>query len=180
MRQLNTNNMDGTNGLTECPIAPGQNKTYTIRATQYGTSWYHSHQSLQSGEGLLGPIIINGPSTSNYDIDLGALPMTDWYRAPLFQIYASKPSGPPTSDSLLSNGTGVFNGTGSYATTTLIPGKKHKLRLINTSTSSFLHVALDQHTFTVIAADFVPIRPFTTSNLSLAIGKSLVLNLWWA
>jgi FtsP/CotA-like multicopper oxidase with cupredoxin domain len=169
--------MDGTNGLTECPIAPGHSRIYRFKATQYGTSWYHSHQSLQYGEGLLGPIVIHGPSTSNYDIDLGALPITDWFRKPLFQIFASSPAAPPTSDSLLLNGTGVFNGTGDYATTTLIPGKKHKLRLINTSIGSYLHVGLDQHPFTVIAADFVPIKPFTTSSLSLAIGESLTFSL---
>lgn len=28
--------MDGVNGITECPIAPGRNKTYTFVATQVG------------------------------------------------------------------------------------------------------------------------------------------------
>jgi hypothetical protein len=31
---------DGANGVTECPIAPGSQKTYTFLAEQYGTSWY--------------------------------------------------------------------------------------------------------------------------------------------
>jgi len=41
VRQLNSNNMDGTPGVTECPIPPkGTNsKTYSFLATQYGTSW---------------------------------------------------------------------------------------------------------------------------------------------
>jgi hypothetical protein len=30
--------MDGVNGVTECPIAPGQTKTYRFQATQHGTS----------------------------------------------------------------------------------------------------------------------------------------------
>lgn len=30
--------MDGTNGLTECPIVPGGTKVYRFKATQYGTS----------------------------------------------------------------------------------------------------------------------------------------------
>jgi hypothetical protein len=38
MRQLGTNEMDGTNGITECPIAPGKTKVYRFMATQYGTS----------------------------------------------------------------------------------------------------------------------------------------------
>jgi FtsP/CotA-like multicopper oxidase with cupredoxin domain len=52
--------------------------TYTWRATQYGTTWYHSHFSLQAWEGVLGGIIINGPATSNYDEDKGVLFLNDW------------------------------------------------------------------------------------------------------
>lgn len=39
VRQLGSNEMDGTNGMTECPIAPGTTRTYEFVATQYGTSW---------------------------------------------------------------------------------------------------------------------------------------------
>jgi len=39
IRQLNNNINDGAPGVTECPIAPGRNKTYSFYATQYGTSW---------------------------------------------------------------------------------------------------------------------------------------------
>jgi FtsP/CotA-like multicopper oxidase with cupredoxin domain len=78
VRQLGSNEMDGTNGVTECPIAPSTSKTYEFRATQYGTSWYHSHHTAQYGQGVVGPIIFDGPSTANYDEDLGVLPLTDW------------------------------------------------------------------------------------------------------
>ena len=56
IRQYNTNSMDGTNGLTECPLAPGQSSTYTFQATQFGSSWYHSHYSSQYGDGVTGPM----------------------------------------------------------------------------------------------------------------------------
>lgn len=71
-------------GVTECPIAFGETRVYRFKATQYGTSWYHSHYSVQYAEGIVGGIIINGPSTSNYDIDLGVLPFTDWFHAPMY------------------------------------------------------------------------------------------------
>lgn len=48
---------DGVNGVTECPIAPGDNFTYTFRAMQYGSSWYHSHYSVQYADGLHGPLV---------------------------------------------------------------------------------------------------------------------------
>lgn len=38
LRHFGANEMDGTNGITECPIAPGATKVYQFRATQYGTS----------------------------------------------------------------------------------------------------------------------------------------------
>lgn len=78
-----TNTQDGTGGLTECPIAPGGSKTYKWKATQYGTSWWHSHYSVQYGDGVYGPIVIHGPSTMNYDIDLGPMPITDWWHVPV-------------------------------------------------------------------------------------------------
>lgn len=71
LRQFHTNEMDGTNGVTECPIPPGASRRYTFQATQYGTSWYHSHFTVQYGDGVLGAIQINGPASANYDIDLG-------------------------------------------------------------------------------------------------------------
>ncbi|KAJ3551423.1 hypothetical protein NPX13_g11365 [Xylaria arbuscula] len=79
MRQLGTNIQDGANGVTECPIPPGVSKTYKFKLTQYGTSWYHSHFSGQYGNGVFGPIVINGPASLPYDIDLGAYPINDYY-----------------------------------------------------------------------------------------------------
>ncbi|KAL7270933.1 laccase, multicopper oxidase, benzenediol:oxygen oxidorectuctase, partial [Rhizina undulata] len=41
---------DGVNGVTQCPIAPGESLTYEWNATQYGTAWYHSHFARQYAE----------------------------------------------------------------------------------------------------------------------------------
>lgn len=46
-RQWKTGFQDGVNAVTQCPIPPGTKWTYTFTAQQYGTSWYHSHYSLQ-------------------------------------------------------------------------------------------------------------------------------------
>lgn len=63
------------------------------------------------------------------------------------------------------------DGKGSYSVTTLTPGKKHRLRLINTAAQNNFMVSLDKHNFTVIAADFVPIQPYNASWLFVAIGQ---------
>lgn len=47
LRQFNSNEYDGVNAVTQCPIAPGDSYTYKFHARQYGTTWYHSHYSLQ-------------------------------------------------------------------------------------------------------------------------------------
>ena len=173
-RQVGSNEMDGVNGITECPLAPGQSRVYRFRATEHGTSWYHSHYSVQYADGLLGPIIINGPATANYDIDLGALPLTDWFHTTSFALLHANLSGPPLAQNILVNGTGVYKGKGEFAQVTLTPGKKHRLRLLNTGINQYIHVSLDNHPFTVIAADFVPIRPFVTKSLNIAVGTWIV------
>lgn len=57
IRQWLTMHMDGVPGITQCPIAPRGSFTYEFKAMQYGSSWYHSHYSLQYADGLLGPLV---------------------------------------------------------------------------------------------------------------------------
>lgn len=174
IRQLNSNDQDGVPGITECPIAPGSQRTYTFQATQFGTSWYHSHFSGQYGDGVVGPIVINGPATSNYDIDLGPLTITDWYYntvAGLAYISKYTGAGPALADNGLINGTMVSSYGGSYYTTSITQGKKYRIRLINISVDDHFMVSLDNHPFTVITSDFVPIVPYTTDWLFIGIGQ---------
>lgn len=178
IRQLNSCGSDGVNGITECPLAPGQTKTYTFLATQFGTSWYHSHYSSQYGMGVVGTIVINGPASSNYDIDLGTFPVTDWYyqnadnvnAETLINLQAGGP--PPASSTILVNGTNKNGGSANYAQVSVTPGKKHRLRLINTSVDNFIRVSLDNHPFTVMTADFIPVTPIPGQTwVLLAIGQ---------
>ena len=78
IRQNFTNDQDGVVSITQCPTAPSSSITYTWRALQYGSTWYHSHFALQAWQGILGGIVINGPATANYDEDLGMLFLNDW------------------------------------------------------------------------------------------------------
>ncbi|KAH8900905.1 hypothetical protein GQ53DRAFT_132912 [Thozetella sp. PMI_491] len=184
VRQLNSNNYDGTSGITECPIRPGGSRTYSFLATQYGTSWYHSHFSSQYGNGVLGPIVINGPASANYDIDLGPLSISDWYYGavdailwrvnnPSNPFIPGFPGSPPPSDNVLFNGKNINpkGAGGSYQKITLTPGKLHLLRLINPSVENTFTVTLVGHTFQIVATDFVPITPVTVSSLYIAVGQ---------
>ena len=60
---------------------------------------------------------------------------------------------------------------GAYNTVILTKGKKYRLRIINTSVDNHFKVHLDEHNFTVVQADFVPIVPYTTGWLFIGIGQ---------
>ena len=135
---------------------------------------------IRYSDGVVGTMIIDGPATANYDFDLGAYPINDWYYTPAFTLgpliqHGAFPRGPPSGDNILINGTNVNTrgGTnpGAYSRVKLIKSKKYRLRLINTSTNDNFKVGLDGHTMQVITSDFVPIRPFTTQWLFIGIGQ---------
>lgn len=118
--------------------------------------------------------MIYGPATANYDVDLGAMPVTDWYHDTAYQAAEiAAQGGPPAADNGLINGT-MLNPSGvggAYNKVTLIKGKKYRLRLINTSLDNHFKVSLDGHNLTVIQADFVPIVPYSTQWLFIGIGQ---------
>lgn len=177
IRQLNTNPMDGAVSITQCPIAPGQTMTYRWRATQYGTTWYHSHIGLQTWEGVFGGIIINGPASANHDEDMGIILLNDWDARTVDQLWdTAKSSSPPMADNALINGTNVFGEDGKDQMgwrfrMSFTPGKSYRLRLGNAACDTHFKFSIDHHVLTVIAADLVPIQPYTTSVLDIAIGK---------
>lgn len=171
IRQNFTNQNDGVVSITQCPTPPGSSITYTWKATQYGTTWYHSHFGLQAWEGVFGGIVINGPATANYDEDLGVLFLNDWSHQTADELYQSaETSGPPTLTTGLINGTNVFDDAGHRFNTSFTEGKKYRLRLVNGAIDSHFKFSIDNHTMQVIANDLVPITPFNTSILSIGMG----------
>lgn len=177
IRQLDTYQMDGVAAVTQCPTAPGDSITYTWRATQYGSSWWHSHFYVQAWDGVFGGMIINGPATANYDHDLGNLMLTDWDHDTADNlVLQSGISGPPEMANGLINGTNIFtldDGTivGSRFETTVTAGESYRLRLVNTAADTHFKFTIDNHTMQVISADLVPIVPYTTDVISIGMGQ---------
>lgn len=177
IRQQGSYQHDGVAAITQCPTAPGDTITYTWRATQYGSSWWHSHFYVQAWDGVFGGIIINGPSTANWDHDLGNMALLDWDHDTADNlVLESGKSGPPTMANGLINGTNTFtldDGSivGSRWETTFTAGERYLLRLVNTAADTHFKFTIDNHTMTVIAADFVPIQPYTTDVISIAMGQ---------
>ena len=179
---------DGVPSVQQCPIAPGKCFTYSFLADLYGTTWYHSHYSAQYNAGLLGPLIIHGPSNVPYDIDVGPVLLTDWYHDTYediveFVMTAKNPAPPQSNNNLI-------NGKMNYDCS-LIPsgsplqctpnaglskfkfqsGKKHRLRLINAGSEGLQRFSIDGHSMTIMANDFVPVVPYETDVVTLGIGQ---------
>lgn len=108
--------------------------------------------------------------------------LTEWYHKTTFSMWhTAQRSGPPEAQNGLINGKNVFDcsystdaacvgGGERYEFPEFEPGKRYLIRIINTSTDTHFRVSLDGHSMTVVAADFVPITPFTTGFLSIGIG----------
>ncbi|OLN93053.1 Laccase-2-like protein 2 [Colletotrichum chlorophyti] len=172
IRQNFTNEADGVASITQCPTAPGDSITYTFHASQYGSSWYHSHFALQAWNGVLGGIIVNGPASAPYDEDLGIIMLNDWFHRTTDELYpAATTGGPPTPQTGLINGIGMYNGGGSRFTTTFESGKSYRMRLVNGAIDTHWKFMIDNHTLEVISADFVPLNPYNTSEVSIGIGQ---------
>ncbi|KAH8646335.1 laccase-1 [Xylariales sp. PMI_506] len=176
IRQLNSSEMDGVPGVTQCPIAPGDTFTYSFRLRQYGTTWYHSHFTLQYGDGLFGPLTINGPASADYDEDLGTVFLQDWSHIPAFTLWGGSPGTPFTLDNTLINGTNTFTDTdgtvtGSKFELAFEQGKKYRVRLINVALDGIFDFHIDGHNFTIIATDLVPVQPFEVDHIQIHIGQ---------
>ncbi|KAF2084141.1 multicopper oxidase [Saccharata proteae CBS 121410] len=184
--QKETQWMDGVPGVAQCPIPPGQSFTYRFRADLFGTSWYHSHYSAQYVGGSVGPMVIYGPRTEDYDIDLGPIMLNDWYHSAYYPLVeqtmapASENQPIVQSDNILISGHGTFDC--SKTTLPCVPnaglakfqfqsGKTHRLRLMNTGAESILKFSIDEHTMTVIANDYVPLNPYNTTAVTLGVGQ---------
>ena len=178
---------DGVPAVQQCPIPPGKSLTYSFQADLYGTSWYHSHYSAQYAGGLSGPMIIYGPKNAQYDIDIGPVMLSDWYHNDYFSIVEEVMApGPvptiPISDNNLINGKMNYDctlvkdgqsctpnaGISKFKFTT---GKIHRLRLINPSAEAIQRFTIDNHTMTIIANDFVPVKPYQTNVVTLGVSR---------
>ncbi|KAI0573426.1 SufI multicopper oxidase [Pyrenophora tritici-repentis] len=170
--QQGTNENDGVSSITQCPTAPGESMTYKWRATQHGSTWYHSHFALQAWQGIFGGIVINGPATADYDEDLGMLFLNDWDHQTVDELYLqAQQVGPPELDNGLINGTNTYEGGGSRYKTTFTAGKTYRIRLVNAAVDTHFKFMIDNHTMSVIGSDLVPIKPYDANVVSIGMGQ---------
>lgn len=199
--QNGTNHMDGTVGVTQCPIAPGTKFTYEFKVEgQSGTYWYHAHHAVQASDGMYGPLVIHSRDEKQlqkieYATDQIVM-VSDHYHdlsgSLLYQyLQPDRENAEPVPASALINGRGVRNcddlpnrrcdntttGVG-HPVFNLESDKTHRLRFINTGAFAQFQIQLDEHEFAVTEADGTDLIPryYHRLNILPAQRYSIIVN----
>ncbi|KAF9929938.1 hypothetical protein FBU30_001097 [Linnemannia zychae] len=195
MYQNGTNWMDGTVGVTQCPIPPGQSFTYNFTVpNQWGTYWWHAHAASQYIDGIYGPLVIHSPDephlteyqediimmiADHYHTDSGSL--VSWYLSP------DSEGTEPVPDSGVINGRGSFDCSGDsqalfptgYKCNNGAPlsvfdfkaGITYRIRIINSGGFADFQFSIDSHNLTVIEADGVDMQPVQVQRLPIHVAQ---------
>lgn len=198
--QNGTSHMDGAVGSTTCPIAPGHTFTYEFTVQQSGSYFWHSHQGVQSSDGMHGPLIIHGRDERaqqrlQYKTDRVVL-LADHYHdlssALLWQyLKPDEENAEPVPVGGLINGRSsrncedfpgrtCDNRTSNVGTPrlSLERDESHRLRLINVGALAEFQVQIDEHQLAVVEVDGTDIEPsiYHRVNINPAQRYSVVVN----
>lgn len=199
--QNGTPHMDGTIGVTQCPIAPGARFTYEFTISgQHGTTWWHGHQGVQASDGLHGPIVIHSRKEKElqllpYDTDRVIL-LSDHYHdlssALMFQyLLPDAENTEPVPESALINGRGIrdcdtfphrkCDNTTSHVGLPVVQlehGKSHRLRLVNVGAFAEFQFQIDEHELAVTEVDGTDVAPvsYHRININTAQRYSVIVN----
>ncbi|KAG1143448.1 hypothetical protein G6F37_001552 [Rhizopus arrhizus] len=172
MFQNNTGYMDGPVGVTQCPIAPGQNLTYEFTLHQHGSYWLHSHYMGQYMDGFRTTFVIhNTNETYQYDEDV-TIPFQDWYHEQSttnIGIFLNENN--PTGAEPVPQSGFLFNSVNDSLTFT--PGKTYRLRLINMSGFSMFYFSIDGHSMDIIEIDGVETERKTVQSVYLTAAQRI-------
>ena len=192
------NAADGVPGLTQDPIATGENYTYEFVAPDPGTYFFHPHSGVQIDRGLYAPLIIDDPSEpGTYDQEW-VLVLDDWTdgvgKSPDDILAAFKAQNGTVTRGMNMSGMGDMSGMASsplgdvgdivyphYLINGRIPaqplvltgkpGQKARIRLVNAAADTVFRVALGGHVMTVTHTDGYAVQPTGARALYLAQGE---------
>ncbi|KAL6554837.1 hypothetical protein OROGR_006095 [Orobanche gracilis] len=194
IRQIGTPWMDGTEGVAQCPILPGDTFIYNFVVDRAGTYLYHAHYGMQREAGLYGSIRVSLPNGQSepfvYDYDRSII-LTDWYHKSTYEQATGLSSIPfvwvGEPQSILIQGRGKFNCSTTgiesglcnatspecvpYALT-VVPGKTYRLRVGSLTALSALSFEIEGHNMTVVEADGHYVEPFVVKNLFIYSGET--------
>jgi FtsP/CotA-like multicopper oxidase with cupredoxin domain len=194
--QNGTPHMDGTVGISQCPIAPGGKFTYEFTVHQSGTYWWHAHYGVQSSDGLHGPLIIHSRKErqlqeNQYATDRVVL-VSDHYHD-LSSALAWQYLKPDMENAEPVPYSGIINGRGivdcakfpdrkcdkrsALTTIDLAPKQNHRLRLINVGAFAEFQIQIDEHMLSVTEVDGTDVIPtyYHRVNISPAQRYSVIV-----
>ena len=97
--------------------------------------------------------------------------LQDYFQQTTFQAWPEANIRQLFADMGVINGKNRFGSSGEHTEFSVILGKKYRIRIINTSLEHHFKFSIDQHSMTVMGADFVPIVPYTQTVLEVGIGS---------
>jgi FtsP/CotA-like multicopper oxidase with cupredoxin domain len=196
--QNGTNWMDGTTGITQCPIAPGRKFRYEFTVTgQSGTYYYHGHQAVQASDGLYGPLVVHSRDEKklqqiSYATDRVVM-LQDYYHdlSSGLLVSALEPGSEssPIPNGALINGMNKCdcsnlphrlcnNATASLPSFDLAINANHRLRFVNVGAFAWFQVTVDEHEFALTEADGTDIVPAYETSLMISPAQrySMIIN----
>jgi FtsP/CotA-like multicopper oxidase with cupredoxin domain len=196
--QNGTNFMDGTTGVTQCPIAPKRKFRYEFTITgQSGTYYYHGHQAVQASDGLYGPLVVHSRNEKKlqqipYSSDRVVM-LQDHYHdlSSSLLVSALEPGSEqsPIPNGALMNGMNrqdcstvphrmCDNSTAALPSFGLTANANHRLRFINVGAFAWFQVTVDEHQFAITEADGTDIIPAFETSLTISPAQrySMILN----
>ncbi len=157
------NSMDGTAGLTQPPVKPGETFDYNFTPPDSGMFWYHplarGSAAEQVDRGLSGLLIVEEPDAPGVDQDL-AIIIDDWRLTPDGEIISDFNS---ITDMARGGRLGNFlsvNGLAAPQQIIAQPGGRIRLRFLNATNARICPLKFENINAHVIAIDGQPCDPF--------------------
>ena len=183
---------DGVEGITQCPIAPGESYLYHfVVDEQPGTYWYHSHNKWNpSGQQFIrGPLVVHDiDATINHDqaglkdsYQMGneiilfyrdLYPNYLGFDFPLLQsskVKFSDKSFEGTGTGMFAWASGVLNGDQQHEMK--IQNGEYRFRIINGGDNFVYFFSIDKYKLTVVATDGHSVEPFETDVIEVHVGE---------
>lgn len=176
---------DGVPGLTQYEIKSQESywQNVTVAEDTCGTFWYHSHYSVQYGEGLRGPIIVDCDRFDEHEkrvaeqYSMGeiaqeqVITLSEWYSTSHKDILSKLMSPTGGADPRVDGS--LFNGKQDNNQVIKInPDTEYmRFRIISMSNGNTQVFHIANHKMVVIEIDGVLVQPVELETLSLATGQ---------
>ncbi|KAJ6847390.1 laccase-14-like [Iris pallida] len=186
VRQLRDPWSDGASYITQCPIRPGQNFTYTVRLTEEeGTVWWHAHDHAARAT-VHGAIVVFPRPGTTYPFPKPhkevSIILGEWWEMDVLDIYeaaAQTGEDPTHSDAYTINGQPGYLYSCSKPEETfkmqVEQGKTYLLRVINAAMEEQLFFAVAGHRLTLVGTDGSYTEPLATDHIMISPGQTMDL-----